>query len=206
MNEEIEREISQLSDAFRGSADEALAALEKCLNDAGRLHDENPANRKGLHVATQAVMLFAKERFGLGAALPFAALAGALLDLDRGTVVPLLEKYSVPGIGNRPEASRERRAVLIFAGVCVDVLMSKFGKTLDIAAATVAKWLTQDGITAPSDITATTVKNWRDRYKRDEQATSQRAEFEQALRTTKSVDQLRKGLTDLVRVLGKPPA
>ena len=52
MSEEIEREIFKLTDAFRGGADEALAALGKCLNDAGRLHDESPANRKGLHVAT----------------------------------------------------------------------------------------------------------------------------------------------------------
>ena len=102
---------------------QALQLLGQCLEQAAKLHAENPTNRKGAKVAMEVLTGFAQARFGLHIAAIFGALYEGLEDLDKGAVLPLLRKHYTAGVGNRPPDTRHRRVVKILATAAPSVPM-----------------------------------------------------------------------------------
>lgn len=140
--------------------DEAFRELQESLWRAQiEFHSKNDAGRSGAKLSCLAVARFLRvlDQNPLMAA-PFFTIRGALDDLDRGVTAELLNRYASDSVRSR---SSQKKHLQIMASACLEFLVDK-GEPLDQASARVARLVNKWPGIGNQEISATTVRNWRD--------------------------------------------
>ena len=150
---------------------------------------------KGSIRACAAVVNFIKRRDqGAELAAPFAHIAEAFNELERGNRPRLFTKKTTPE--KERERSPERKHYQKLAATALEVLVN-LGDDLRLAADKVARHVNKWPGMAPQEVTGNTVTAWRRQLRRS--SGEERSRFEAFVRASMAEPDPRKTIEDLLR-------
>jgi hypothetical protein len=144
-----------LPDAYRQLLENLYYANEVFKN-------KGDSGREGIRIACRALAQFIMVRNeNPELAAPLMALGSALIDVEKGIKSPIL--YPEASDGSRSRSSLKKHLITV-ASVCLEVLVER-GDRLDEAATIVARRVANWPGLGDQDVTASTIRNWRDQQR-----------------------------------------